>query len=82
MTIKTKTQSTHLVLKLQDVEEYLTLNEQQELGSFIAKIVEERQIDRKKLNEYLVINTDEPYAGKVYAVVLEGEAQKMEKRDN
>jgi len=82
MTIKTKTQSTHLVIKLQDVEEYLTLNEQQELGSFIAKIVEERQIDRRKLNEYLVINTDEPYAGKVYAAVLEGEAQKTEKRGN
>ena len=76
MELEPKTKTTHLVIKLDDAQKYLSNNELQELGSMLEKIELGRQKDKKRgVNEYLIVNTDEPYANEVYKIILKGEKE-------
>jgi len=67
---------THIVIKIEDAEEYLTESEARFLNSILDKIDRGRKAYHKKKNEYLIVNTDEPYANKVMQVIKEGELRK------
>ena len=67
-----RTQQTHLVIKITDAQRYLNVQEQQELWCITRKIVTGREKDGKKVNIYLVVNTDEPYAEEVRKLVIKG----------
>lgn len=67
---------THLVLKCEDTNEYLTQAERRVLVSLIIKIEKGRISENKKLNSYYVCNLDEPYADKVFQTILSGEDEK------
>jgi len=76
MELEPKTKTTHLVIKLDDAQKYLSNNELQELGSMLEKIESGRHKDKKRgVNEYLIVNTDEPYANEVYKIILKGEKE-------
>ena len=51
---------------------YLSLVEQQDLGLMIERIENGRKKDGKKVNKYLVVNKDEPYASNVWRMIKEG----------
>jgi hypothetical protein len=67
---------THIVIKTEDLQYYLTELEFRNLDSILKKINEGRKSRGKKINKYLIINTDEPYANKVMKVIREGELEK------
>ncbi|AFL99501.1 hypothetical protein Desde_1069 [Desulfitobacterium dehalogenans ATCC 51507] len=59
-----------IVLKCDDVKEYLTKNDQMVLDCITARLALGRIHDKRKVdNNYLVINTDEPYAPEVVAIM-------------
>ena len=69
-------QGTHIVLKVADVEKYLTDNQKYQLKR-IQTVIEYGRIEsKKKLNDYYVVNLDEPYADKIYEVIKNGEIKK------
>lgn len=68
---------THLVLKKDDIEKYLSKRQQKKLRKFEEIIVNGRQsIGKNGYNEYYICNEDEPYASKVMVTILEGEMGK------
>jgi hypothetical protein len=69
-------ENTHIVIKRDDVNKYLTDSDRYELVMLLNKIDIGRQKDGKKLNSYYVCNTDEPYADNVLGVILDGEDHK------
>jgi len=69
-------QGTHVVLKVEDIEKYLNENQQGVLRSFAKTIEQGRLKDNKKLNDYYVVNTDEPYAPTVFETIINGEMKK------
>jgi len=71
--------NTHIVIKRDDVGRYLSQVEQQILNLLETKIYESKLVDRKVLNRYLVVNTDEPYSEAVLDLILDGEAAKKAK---
>ena len=59
-----------VVLKIEDIEKYLSINEQLQLGLMGQKIEYERHLDFKSTdNEYIVINTDEPYINEIIEIL-------------
>ena len=71
-------QGTHIVLKVADVEKYLNDSQRGALYSFIGKVEDGRLSDKKRLNDYYVVNRDEPYATKVFVDIVLGEVAKGE----
>lgn len=66
--------NTHVVIKIEDIEKYLTREEIGCLNAFLIQIQQGRQKDGKKpINNYYICNTDEPYAEEVHSVILRGE---------
>lgn len=66
--------NTHVVIKIEDIEKYLTREEIGYLNAFLIQIQQGRQKDGKKpINDYYICNTDEPYSEEVYSVILRGE---------
>lgn len=63
----------YIVLKTDDVENYLDPSEQEALAMVCRVLNYCRNKDGKKENSYYVCNTDEPYADKVLQVILNGE---------
>ena len=68
----------YIVLKRDDVDNYLSKEEKDALDDMIYTINYERSKDREDLNTYLVVNTDEPYAEEVAKLILEN--QKKEEK--
>ena len=67
-------ENTHIVIKRDDVNKYLTANQIKYLDAVLNAIADGRKKDGKKpYNSYYICNTDEPYADKVLEVILEGE---------
>ena len=66
----------HTVIKNDDIYEFLTLTERNILRELADKIENGRRSAGKKINDYYICNTDEPYAEKVLQVILDGEATK------
>lgn len=72
-----KKENTHVVIKREDILKYLEEPEQIALGEMINKIIRGRAKDHKKpINNYYVVNKDEPYAEVVHGVILGGEVVK------
>ncbi|WP_369878133.1 hypothetical protein JNUCC21_11250 [Bacillus sp. JNUCC-21] len=54
------------VIKIEDAEKYLTYQERLCLGAFIGRInFCRREAEGKDVNDYVVINRDEPYIDEV-----------------
>ena len=60
----------YLVLKLDDIEKYLTDREKFALTNVCLRIREGRDLDGKKQNHYVVVNEEETYAEKVWDLIL------------
>jgi len=59
-----------VVLKIENISQYLSTTEQLQLGLMGQKIEQGRILDFKSTNnEYLVINTDEPYAPEIIEIL-------------
>jgi hypothetical protein len=59
------------VIKVEDVHAYLNSKDQGELVRILSKITQARHNTGKNLNDYVVINLDEPYMDKIKATMLE-----------
>lgn len=60
----------YFVIKVDDVKKYLDVVDQKFLAKCFWKIEECRRRDGKKaFNDYLVVNTDEPYASEVAEIM-------------
>jgi len=68
--------NTHIVIKREDLDKYLNPAQVGALMDMLSRINEKREESGKKVNDYYVVNTDEPYAQKVLDLILEGEAKK------
>ena len=71
-------EGTHFVIKKEDTMQYLNPLEKVALRGIISSIASGRLDNGKKLNEYLVVNTDEPYADEIREVIKRGELAKGE----
>ena len=60
----------YLVLKLADIENYLSQRHKEFLNECCDEIRLARLMAGKKSNRYVVVNEDEPYAEKVWDLVL------------
>lgn len=58
-----------IVIKIDDAEEYLSIRGKATLSALLDVIQLRQKEDGKKLNKYLVINTDEPYADEVVNIL-------------
>jgi len=59
-----------LVLKLNDIGSFLTIREIDSLWNKVRKIEKKRaKLGKTKENEYVVINTDEPYANEIIEIL-------------
>lgn len=72
-----KRETKFLVLKIDDVRKYLNGQDQEYLGAILSKIEGRRLGEGRKVNNYWVINTDEPYAHIIAGTVLQGEELKL-----
>ena len=69
--------NTHVVIKRKDILKYLEEPEQITLEEMLNKIICGRAKDNKKpVNNYYVVNKDEPYAEVVHGIIIGGEAVK------
>lgn len=59
----------YFVVKVDDVNRYLSPEGKKALYRCLDSILDSRSLDGKKDNDYLVINTDEPYAGEVAEIM-------------
>ncbi|WIT26935.1 hypothetical protein [Bacillus phage SPbetaL1] len=57
--------SKFIVLKMEDIKDHLNLGEQVSLGALIDKMRRRMQAESKAVNNYVVINQDEPYIDEV-----------------
>lgn len=65
-----------VVLNLKNVEKYLTNKQKDQLELICASVTQGRNHDGKKINSYLVVNTDEPYAEKIREIIKIEESYK------
>jgi len=74
--------NTHIVIKREDTEKYLTKAERQALEEMQNTIIRGRARDNKKpINNYYVCNIDEPYAEVVHGVIIGGEVVKNKQQN-
>ncbi len=74
----TKINDKFTVLKIEDIEKYLSFVEKELLGTLIDNIQIGREKDGKSAsNTYYVVNTDEPYAEEVLRLILQREDEKQ-----
>jgi len=66
------------VLSAKDIGKYLSSDDMLELARISHKIDDGRKKDGKKNNHYITCNEDEPYADKVWQIILNGEKEKAE----
>lgn len=65
-----------LVLKNEDIQKCTSSFEKEVLGGICTEIACTREVSGKSKNTYLVVNTDEPYAGQVADLIEAGEKRK------
>lgn len=75
MSFKVK-EDTHIVLKIEDLKKYASPVGKAGLQSVISAINSGRLNEGKKINNYLVINVDEPYSNEIREVIKRGEEAK------
>ena len=71
---------THIVIKIEDAQAYLNPKQLDDLTTIARTIESKRLTHGKRLNAYIIVNEDEPYAGIVKNVVLLGERRKKERK--
>jgi len=59
----------YIVVKRDDIKKYLNSIAQKNLYRYLGAIEAARKAEGKKNNTYLVVNTDEPYAGEVAQIM-------------
>lgn len=65
------------VMKLGDIEKYLSQLQKEELKNIIQTIQACRQLeDKEPCNSYVVVNEDEPYAEEVWRLIQKEEERK------
>ena len=67
-----KKNDTHLILKVADLNKHLTTTARTHLDATLRKI--DKDVGKRS---YYVVNTDEPYAGKILKVIKRGEKRKF-----
>jgi len=68
----------YVVLKIEDIENYCTFEQQEKLMDICNEIEAGRlKSNKEPENRYLVVNTDEPYADKVSALIEEHDGEKV-----
>ena len=65
--------NTHLVIKNDDIRKYCTEMQRAQLSAICETVSNGRMDEGKTLNNYYVVNTDEPYAEEVLQVILKHE---------
>ena len=65
----------YLVLKHEDIEKYLNRQSQYELSLLCKTIETMRKLDGKDINNYFVVNADEPYANEVREIIKKHEGE-------
>jgi len=64
------------VMKLDDIDKYLSFDQRTELNTIIGTIQAGRVHDNKPAcNKYVVVNEDMPYAEQVWKLIEEGEVR-------
>lgn len=66
---KIKFDRKYIVIKVEDIQKYLEPEDIETLNEILHHISNFRKLFGKKDNTYLVINTDEPYAGLVAQIL-------------
>ena len=64
-----KRETKYLVLKQVDIKEYLGDFQKEELDWCTKSIQSRRKTEGKKINSYVVVNQDEPYAEVVWKLI-------------
>ena len=59
----------YLVVKIADIEKYLSSTEQLNLATLTVKVEEQRLRAGKLENHYVVVNEDQPYATLVWGLI-------------
>lgn len=68
--------NTHIIIKNEDIESYLSEEQKMQLENIICTIGAGRILDNKNgYNTYYICNTDEPYANDVLQVILQNESK-------
>ncbi len=75
-----KREDKYLVLKKEDINAYLIDREQEKLNKLVKFIEEGRYGEKKKPNSYVVVNEDQSYAEKVWALIQAEEERKYGKK--
>lgn len=65
--------NTHIVIKIEDIQKYLSEKEQAEFICQVEQIAHSRIGEGKSLNSYLIVNHDEPYSGEVESIIARHE---------
>lgn len=73
-----KIEKMYLVLKWTEILGYLSVDQINDLMDCCLSIREGRTSNGKSENKYLVVNQDEPYSGKIWQMILQGEDAKAE----
>ena len=66
-----KRENKYLVLKWDDINKYLDINERDWIDRVVYLLNSRRYHDGKNNNTYVVVNEDEPYAEKVWSLIEE-----------
>jgi hypothetical protein len=67
----------YIVFKIDDINRYLDGKAKIEISAASAAIDSLRMVEGKPINEYFVINNDEPYADEVKAIIEKHEGEKV-----
>ena len=73
-----KEECKYLVMKWYDIANSLSGIELKAFVKLIDKVSAERRLIGKKESNYIVCNQDEPYAEKIWQMILDGERAKLE----
>lgn len=66
-------ENTHIVIKCDDIIKYLSEKQKHDLDSILLTINTRRVKEGKPINNYLVINKDEPYAKIIQETIISNE---------
>lgn len=72
-------ENTHIVIKRDDAIKYLSEKQKYDLDSILLTINIGREKEGKPVNNYLVINKDEPYAKIIQETIISNEENRFRK---
>lgn len=71
-------ENTHIVIKRDDATKYLSEKQKHDLDSILLTINTRREKEGKPVNNYLVINKDEPYAKIIQETIISNEKSRSD----